>query len=94
MGTQKQIDQHDNNSGTGANIIRSSLMAETPPHRPIAPADKPLDAIAEQGVVLIDGPGGIAITLTSRAASDSARSMARAASTADEQGRPAPARRR
>jgi len=63
-------------------------------HRPIEPADQPLDSVAEQGVVLVDGPGGLAITLTSRAASVSAQSMARAASSADEQGKPAPARRR
>jgi hypothetical protein len=69
-------------------------MAEIRTHRPLEPADQPLDSVAEQGVVLVDGPGGLAITLTSRAASDSARSMARAASTAGEQDKPAPTRRR
>jgi hypothetical protein len=93
MSTQKQIGQHGKNSGTCSNVIRFSSMAEIPNHRPTQPADQPLDAVAEQGVVLIDGPGGIAITMTSRAASDSARSMARAASSADTQGKPATRRR-
>jgi hypothetical protein len=65
-------------------------MAELPKHRPAGPADEPLDAVAEQGVVLVDGPGGVAITLTSRAASDSARSIARAADNADAQDKPSP----
>jgi hypothetical protein len=42
-----------------------------------------MDAVAEQGFVLIDGPDGVAVTLTPKAASGSARSIARAASDAE-----------
>jgi hypothetical protein len=62
-------------------------MTEIRKHRSAEPVDQALDAVAEEGVVVVDGPGGVAITLTSRAASDSARSMAHAAGVADEQGK-------
>jgi hypothetical protein len=94
MGTQEQIDQHGDNSGTCDNVIRFSSMVEPSNRNPIQPADQALDAVAEQGVVLVDGPGGVAITLTSRAASDSARSIARAASSAETQDKSSPAKRR
>jgi len=94
MGAQEQIGQHGNNSGTCGNIIRFSPMAKIPEHRPTQPEDRPLDAVAEQGVVLVDGATGVAITLTARAASRSATAMARAAINADEQAKPDPARRR
>jgi hypothetical protein len=94
MGAQKQIDQHGNNSGTYGNGIRFFPMARTRKRTTIEPEDRPLDAVAEQGVVLVDGAGGVAITLTAQAASRSATAMARAANTADEQGTPPPAKQR
>jgi hypothetical protein len=91
--TQKHIDQHVSNSGTDINLLRFFAMAEIQDHRPAGPSDKPIAAVAEQGVVLVDGPGGVAITLTSAAASDSARSMAQAADAADQQSMPAATQR-
>ncbi|MDH7974680.1 hypothetical protein QH494_21015 [Sphingomonas sp. AR_OL41] len=41
-----------------------------------------MDAVAEQGFVLVDGPDGVAVTLTPKAASGSAQSIAQAASDA------------
>jgi len=69
-------------------------MADTRHHRSNEPVDQALDAVAEEGVVLVDGPAGVAITLTTRAASDSARAMARAADDASEHDTPGPDRRR
>jgi hypothetical protein len=69
-------------------------MARTRKRTTTEPEDRPFHAVAEQGVVLVDGAGGVAVTLTAQAASRSATAMAHAASTADEQGKPPPARQR
>ncbi|WP_332805618.1 hypothetical protein [Sphingomonas sp. RT2P30] len=51
----------------------------------VPPHDVPMDAVAEQGFVLVDGPDGVAVTLTPKAASGSAQSIAQAASDAAQQ---------
>lgn len=57
------------------------------------PYDTPAEATAENGEVMIDGPDGIAVSLTPKAAHESARKIERAAGQAEAQDRPAPAGR-
>lgn len=47
--------------------------------------DQPGEAVAEDGVVLLDGPGGVAVSLTPAAASQTAASLMRAADEARRQ---------
>ncbi len=49
------------------------------------PHDIPTKATAEQGEVMLDGPGGLALSLTPHAAAKSAAAMAKAATEADRQ---------
>jgi hypothetical protein len=51
---------------------------------PQEPHDKPIHAAAEHGVVVLDGPDGLAASLTPRAARKSAEDMHRAADTAEQ----------
>lgn len=46
---------------------------------PCKPRDEPIHAAAEHGEVLLDGPDGLATSLTPRAARRSARAIATAA---------------
>jgi hypothetical protein len=50
-----------------------------------APAGSPGIASAEQGVVLLDGPDGVAISMTPDAAAATARSLLKAAEEASRQ---------
>ena len=50
------------------------------------PLDMPGSASAEQGHVVLDGPDGVAITLTPDAAEGTARSLIEAAQEARRQG--------
>jgi hypothetical protein len=52
---------------------------------PIEPERKGVVAAAEQGVVTVDGPLGIALSLTPEAAQSSARSLSEAAEAAHAQ---------
>lgn len=52
---------------------------------PNEPEDQPGIAIAEQGVVLLDGPNGVAIAMTPDAAASTARSLLAAAEEARAQ---------
>lgn len=45
----------------------------------------PSDVMAEEGEVIVEGPNGVAVTLTPEAAEETARRMARAASEARRQ---------
>ncbi|WP_029625418.1 hypothetical protein [Sphingomonas sp. PAMC 26605] len=47
------------------------------------PCDIPIEATAEHGEVLLDGPDGLAASLTPAAARQSAKRMAKAADTAE-----------
>jgi len=49
------------------------------------PHDTPTRATAEQGEVMLDGPGGLALSLTPHAAAKSAVAMAKAATRAGRQ---------
>ncbi|WP_260599594.1 hypothetical protein [Sphingomonas endolithica] len=49
------------------------------------PYDTPIGATAEQGLVLLDGPGGLALSMTPAAADASAKALARAAEEAEAQ---------
>lgn len=51
---------------------------------PCKPHDQPIEAAAEQGEVLLDGPGGLATSLTPEAAGQSARALASAADRAQQ----------
>ena len=51
------------------------------------PLTKPGMATAEDGVVMLDGPDGVAITLTADAAARTGVSLIEAAATAEEQAR-------
>lgn len=50
------------------------------------PRDKPGDAVAESGQVLLDGPEGIAVSMTPAAAEETGRRLIAAAREAREQG--------
>jgi hypothetical protein len=58
-------------------------MVETPTKS--GPYEKGGHAVAEEGYVLLDGPDGIAISLTPDAAEETASSLAAAARAAREQ---------
>jgi hypothetical protein len=60
------------------------LMAMEPqPHsRPVAPATEPGEANAVEGLVVLDGPGAVAVTLTADAADAMADQLHRAAEEA------------
>ena len=45
----------------------------------------PSDVLAEQGDVLVEGPNGVAVTLTPEAAEETGRRMIRAAAEARQQ---------
>lgn len=49
------------------------------------PHAQPGVAVAEQGVVILDGPGGLALTLTPDAAARTGQSLLDAAASAREQ---------
>lgn len=49
------------------------------------PHDTPTTATAEEGEVMLDGPDGLAISMTPKAASHSADALAAAAREADAQ---------
>ena len=49
------------------------------------PYDTPASATAEEGEVMLDGPAGVALSLTPGAARATARSIAEAAAKADAQ---------
>ena len=49
------------------------------------PHDTPTKATAEQGLVMLDGPGGLALSMTPAAADASAKALARAAEEAEAQ---------
>jgi hypothetical protein len=53
---------------------------------PAEPAEDPGIATAEQGVVLLDGPDGVAIAMTPRAAEETGRRLVAAALEAASQG--------
>jgi len=53
--------------------------------RPIEPRQDPGHATAERGVVLLDGPDGVAVTMTPDAATRTADSLYRAADEARSQ---------
>jgi len=46
---------------------------------------EPSEVLAEQGDVIVEGPNGVAVTLTPEAAEETARRMMRAASEARRQ---------
>lgn len=50
-----------------------------------APFEKGGQAVAEDGIVLLDGPDGIAISMTADAAEETGSSLLEAARTAREQ---------
>ncbi|RYG94403.1 MAG: hypothetical protein EON58_16325 [Alphaproteobacteria bacterium] len=52
---------------------------------PPQPQTKPGVASAEDGLVILDGPSGVAVTLTADAAEDTGRSLIAAAETARHQ---------
>ncbi|MEO9130182.1 MAG: hypothetical protein ABI240_03125 [Sphingomonas sp.] len=54
------------------------------------PHDTPTKATAERGEVILDGPGGLALSLTPHAAAKSAAAMAKAADKATRQTEDAP----
>ena len=54
-------------------------MSDLPP---IGPEEHCGTATAEEGVVMLDGPDGIAVTMTPEAAKDTGRSLIDAAETA------------
>lgn len=56
------------------------------PYPPMQPYDEPGVASVEDGHVVLDGPDGIAITLTPEAAIATGESLARAGRDALEQG--------
>jgi hypothetical protein len=58
-------------------------------HGPFA---KPGHAVAEQGIVLLDGPDGIAVSMTADAAEDTGKSLMDAADAARKQTPPLPSR--
>lgn len=47
------------------------------------PCDIPIEAVAEHGELLLDGPDGLAASLTPEAARRSAKTMVKAAETAE-----------
>jgi hypothetical protein len=49
---------------------------------PIMSHSEPSDVNAEQGIVIVEGPDGVAVTLTPDAAEETGRRMIRAASEA------------
>ena len=49
------------------------------------PHDTPTKATAEKGEVMLDGPGGLALSFTPHAAAKSAAAMAKAATKAGRQ---------
>lgn len=53
---------------------------------PAAPEEEPGVATAEQGVVLLDGPDGVAIAMTPYAAEETGRRLLEAAREAVSQG--------
>jgi hypothetical protein len=53
--------------------------------RTSAPFEKGGQAVAEEGIVLLDGPNGIAISMTADAAEQTGSSLIEAARTAREQ---------
>ena len=46
------------------------------------PHDRPSDVVAEEGEVLVDGPDGVAVSLTPRAAEETSRRLFDAAAEA------------
>jgi hypothetical protein len=54
------------------------------------PHDTPTKVTAEQGEVMLDGPGGLALSFTPHAAAKSAAAMAKAATKAGRQTDDAP----
>lgn len=62
-------------------------MQDQPPPEPgLPPETAAIDATAEAGLVLLDGPRGLAITLTPDAADRTADNLRQAAGTARQQG--------
>jgi len=55
------------------------------PHNPRQPSPRPAEAIAEQGIVLLDGPQGAVLALTPEAAAVTGENLLRAASLAARQ---------
>lgn len=51
----------------------------------IRPHDTPTKATAEQGEVMLDGPDGVSVSLTPKAAKQSAKEIGRAAREASKQ---------
>lgn len=51
------------------------------------PQTEPGTASAEEGLVILDGPDGVAVTMTADAATKTAQSLLDAAGTAEEQAR-------
>ncbi len=55
--------------------------------RTVAPYERGGHAVAEEGIVLLDGPDGIAISMTAEAAEETGSSLLEAARAAREQNR-------
>jgi len=53
--------------------------------RSLSPVTRPGQATAEEGVVLLDGPSGVAVAMTPEAAVETARSLCQAAHQARTQ---------
>ena len=49
------------------------------------PHDRPSDVVAEEGEVLVDGPDGVAVSLTPRAAEETSRRLFNAATEASNE---------
>ncbi|PNU03667.1 hypothetical protein A8V01_23080 [Novosphingobium guangzhouense] len=58
-------------------------MTQAPP--PPQPHDDPGIASAEDGVVILDGPNGLAVTMTAQAAARTGQSLIEAADLAEKQ---------
>ncbi len=54
------------------------------------PLSDPAIAVAEEGLVILDGPAGLAITMTAQAAAGTGRSLIDAAAQAEQQQRSGP----
>jgi hypothetical protein len=52
---------------------------------PLAAHDQPSYVVAEQGAIIIDGPAGVAITMTAAAAEETARRLLAAVADARRQ---------
>jgi hypothetical protein len=56
---------------------------------PLKPYDQPSDVAAEEGEVIVDGPDGVAVSLTPEAAVETSHRMLEAGMTAEGQRREA-----